>query len=33
MIEGAKGDLAMFPEGRAKESLFAIADYSLRREK
>ena len=33
MIEGAKADLAMFPEGRAKNALFAIADYSLRREK
>ena len=33
MIEGAKADLEMFPEGRAKESLFTIADYSLCREK
>jgi octaprenyl-diphosphate synthase len=33
MIEGAKVDLALFPDGRAKEALFAIADYSLRREK
>ena len=33
MIEGAKADLAMFPDGKAKNALFTIADYSLRREK
>ena len=33
MIAGAKTDLAPFPEGRAKDALLAIADYSLHREK
>jgi octaprenyl-diphosphate synthase len=33
MIDGARADLALFPDGRAKDALLAIADYSLSREK
>jgi octaprenyl-diphosphate synthase len=33
MIAGAKANLAPFPDGRAKDALLAIADYSLHREK
>jgi len=33
LIEGARADLSLFPESRAKDALLAIADYSLRREK
>ena len=33
LIDGARADLSLFPESRAKDALLAIADYSLRREK
>ena len=33
LIEGARADLSLFPESKAKDALLAIADYSLRREK
>lgn len=33
MIDGARADLALFPDGRAKDALLAMADYSLFREK
>ncbi|MEW6586486.1 MAG: polyprenyl synthetase family protein [Nitrospirota bacterium] len=32
-IAGAKNELSVFPESRAKEALFAIADYTLQRRK
>jgi geranylgeranyl pyrophosphate synthase len=33
MIDEARAYLTLFPDGRAKDALLAIADYSLRREK
>jgi octaprenyl-diphosphate synthase len=33
ITEETKADLASFPDGRAKDALLAIADYSLQREK
>jgi len=33
LIDGARADLSLFPESKAKDALLAIADYSLRREK